>query len=135
MPEGKILIVDDEPDVTAYLTAVLANAGYTAYRAATADEGFELLEVIQPDAVCLDIMMPGKLGLTLYAKLRKDERFKDIPVILISGVASEEEFEFKKLLPDESLPPPQEYLEKPINRAQFLTIIGQLLKQNKKADC
>lgn len=135
MSKGKILIVDDEPDVITYLTAVLENSGYKAFSADNADEGFEMLRIIEPDAICLDIMMPKELGLNMYSRLKKDEIFKNTPVIIISGVVSEENFEFRKLVPDNSIPPPHEYLEKPINRAQFLQIIDKLLTAKKKMDC
>jgi two-component system cell cycle response regulator DivK len=129
MPAGKILIVDDEPDVVTYLTALLENAGYQVYSAGNSDEGFEMLKIFEPDIVCLDIMMPQKLGLNMYCDLKRDARFKDLPVLIISGVVSEEDFEFRKLVPDETIPPPTEYIEKPINRKQFLDLVMQLLQQ------
>jgi two-component system cell cycle response regulator DivK len=134
MAEGKILIVDDEPDVVTYLTAVLENAGYTAYSAANADDGFEMLKVVEPDLICLDVMMPHKLGLTMYLKMKKEVKFQDLPVLIISGVTSEAEFEFRKLVPDESIPPPEEYIEKPINRKQFLDCITRLIEKKKKIE-
>jgi DNA-binding response OmpR family regulator len=68
MPEKKVLIVDDEPDVVTYLTLLLENDGYTVYSASSAEEGFDLVEIVEPDLVCLDIMMPKQLGLSLYEK-------------------------------------------------------------------
>lgn len=132
MADGKILIVDDEKDVVTYLSAVLENEGYTVYSAENADEGFDMYKIIEPDLLCLDIMMPQELGLTLYQRIKKIPEFASTPVMIISGVVSEKEFEFRKLVPDESIPPPQEYIEKPINRAEFIKTIARLIDQSKQ---
>jgi two-component system response regulator ResD len=109
---------------------VLENEGYTVFSAENADEGFDMFKITEPDLLCLDIMMPQELGLTLYEKIRKNPSYANTPVIIISGVVSEEDFEFRKLVPDESIPPPQEYIEKPINRAQFVKTVERLIKQS-----
>ncbi len=132
MADGKILIVDDEKDVVTYLTAVLENDGYSVYSAENADEGYDMFKIIEPDLLCLDIMMPQELGLTMYEKIKKEPEFANTPVIIISGVVSEEDFEFRKLIPDKSIPPPQEYVEKPINRSEFLKIVARLIDQSKQ---
>jgi CheY-like chemotaxis protein len=127
MPEKKVLIVDDEPDVVTYLTLLLENDGYTVYSASSAGEGFDLVEIVEPDLVCLDIMMPKQLGLSLYEKMKRKDKLKNIPVLIISGVISEQDFEFRKLVPDNSIPPPQEYMEKPIKRELFLKTVAGLI--------
>jgi hypothetical protein len=48
-------------------------------------------------------------------------------VLIISGVISEQDFEFRKLVPDNSIPPPQEYMEKPIKRELFLKTVAGLI--------
>ncbi len=124
MAEGKkILIVDDEPDVVMYLTMVLQNGGYVPYSASDVDRGYELIAQNEPDLICLDIMMPKQLGISLYLKLKQDDRYKHIPVVIISGVAQEQEFDFRSYVPDKSIPPPQYYLEKPIAIARFLEVV------------
>lgn len=130
MADGKILIVDDEKDIVTYLSTVLENEGYTVYSAENADEGYDMFKIIEPDLICLDIMMPQKLGLTLYEKVKRKPESAGTPVIIISGVVSEKDFEFRKLIADESIPPPQKYIEKPINRAQFLKTVAKLIDQS-----
>ena len=89
----KILIVDDEQDVLRYLTAVLKNNDYMTYSADNARSGFHLLAEVRPDLVCLDIMMPRESGISLYAKMKRNKRFKNIPVLIRSGVVQEEEYD------------------------------------------
>lgn len=128
--QKKILIIDDEQDVITYLSAVLKSADYMTYSADSARAGFEKLREVEPDLVCLDIMMPKESGISFYARMKKDKRFEQIPVLVISGVIQEEEYDFHKFLPEKSIPPPQEYIEKPIKLENFLKTVQRLLEKD-----
>ena len=125
--ERKVLIIDDEPDVVKYLTEILKDNDYTTYSADVVELGMEILEKIKPDLVCLDIMMPKESGISMYVKIRKDERFKHIPVLIISGVVQENEFDFRSYVPDKSIPPPDYFFEKPISIARFMKIVDKFI--------
>ena len=90
-PAGaSILVVDDEPDVTSYLAAVLAARGY---RTITAGSGAEALAVgarERPDLIVLDVMMPGMTGWEVLRRLR-DSALADVPVIVLSARESPED--------------------------------------------
>lgn len=131
MAKGKILIVDDEPDVVTYLQAVLENHDYETCSAESVEQGLQVLEGTTPDLVCLDIMMPQQLGLTLYARMKKDARLKNVPVLILSGVVQEEEFDFRNFIPDKSVPRPQDYIEKPIEREKFLAAVDRIIAQSR----
>jgi len=124
-----VLIVDDEPDVIAYLGAVLEAAGFAVHAADSTEQGLKLAEQVRPDLICLDIMMPKESGLSLYTKLRADQRLADIPVVIISGIQTEQEFDFQALVKDSSIPPPEAFFEKPINVAEFENAIKRLVPQ------
>lgn len=126
-----VLIVDDEADVAMYLSVILESNGYYPHIASSVDQGFEMLNRIRPDLVCLDIMMPEESGISLYIQLKQDPDFKDTPVLIISGVAQEEEFDFRSFVPDDSIPPPDCYLEKPIDVEEYLKIVEQLMLSGK----
>ena len=123
----KILVVDDEPDVIRYITIVLVDYGYDTTSVSSAQEALQRLKEYRPDLICLDIMMPKQSGIWLYLELKSDEKMKDIPVIIVSGIKDEREFDFRELVPDSEIPPPQAFIEKPINIKQFLEKIGQLI--------
>ena len=123
----KILVVDDEPDVIRYITIVLVDYGYDTTSVSSAQEALQRLKEYRPDLICLDIMMPKQSGIWLYLELKSDEKMKDIPVIIVSGIKDEREFDFRELVPDSEIPPPQAFIEKPINIKQFLEKIAQLI--------
>ena len=124
----RILIVDDEPEAIDFATAVLEENGYLAISAEDGVEGMEKVKAEKPDLVLLDIMMPGKGGISMYRDLRKDEETKDIPVIIITGVARGQRFEESMMRKDPHIPLPDGYIEKPMKPEGLLEEIGKLLK-------
>lgn len=128
MMAKKILIVDDEPEAIDYASAVLEENGYIAIGAEDGIEGIEKARVEKPDLVLLDIMMPGKGGIAMYRDLRMDEETKDIPVIIITGVARGQRFEESMMRKDPDIPLPEGYIEKPMKPEGLLELIGKLLK-------
>jgi CheY-like chemotaxis protein len=128
MMAKKILVVDDEPEAIDYASAVLEENGYIAIGAEDGIEGIEKARVEKPDLVLLDIMMPGKGGIAMYRDLRMDEETKDIPVIIITGVARGQRFEESMMRKDPDIPLPEGYIEKPMKPEDLLELIGKLLK-------
>ncbi|MFT4067718.1 response regulator [Paraburkholderia sp.] len=70
MNDIHILIVDDDPDISAPLATFLADKGYAAYVAASAEAAEDMLEKVNIDLILLDIMLPGADGLDLCRRLR-----------------------------------------------------------------
>jgi len=83
----KVLVVDDDDNTVKFLTTALEENGYEPIGAYNGQEGLEKVESEKPDLILLDVMMPKKTGFVLFSQLRKDERFKDIPIIMLTGVA------------------------------------------------
>lgn len=83
----KVLVVDDDENTRKFLRAALEENGYEPLSAENGKEGFEKIESEKPDLVLLDVMMPKRTGFVLFKQLRRDERFKDLPVIMLTGVA------------------------------------------------
>jgi len=132
MSSKKILIVDDEPDVVVYLSEVLESGNFGVYTADNAEAGLKTAGKVHPDLICLDIMMPGESGLSMYTKLRRTPGLEDIPVIIISGVEQAQEFDFRKFVDDENIPAPDCYLEKPIDVDEFVEMVERLLSDKKQ---
>ncbi len=82
----KIMIVDDDPIIVKYISNVLEDNGYET---CTADDGVKAYEVLKkekPDLITLDLSMPEEWGTRFYRKMSKEDEYKDIPVIVISGM-------------------------------------------------
>ncbi len=122
-----VLIVDDEPDVARYLATALRANGYTAVTADSVEHGLEEVHKARPDLICLDIMMPRQSGINMYTQLKNDKTLRSIPVIFISGVGHEDPWDFRTFVPDKSVPPPELFLEKPIDAELFIESIEQLM--------
>jgi len=84
----RILVVDDEPDFAGIVQQNLEKEGFDVEVAYDGDEGLEKVQANPPDAIVLDVMMPGKDGYQVCSELKADDRFADIPIILLTAVAS-----------------------------------------------
>ena len=84
----KIMIVDDDPSIVKYLTAVFNDNGYETCSALNGVEALDVFKKNNPDLITLDLDMPQEWGPRFYRKLTKDKEFKKIPVIVISGLSS-----------------------------------------------
>ena len=131
MPGKKILVIDDSPDIVSFLTTLLQDHGYETCSAKDADEGWEKAHTNHPDLICLDILMPQKSGAKLYGQMRKDPTLSRIPVVMITGFGPPEypDIDFKRFIHHRSaVPPPDGYLEKPIDRDALLATIARVLE-------
>jgi CheY-like chemotaxis protein len=129
---AKILIVDDERDIVDYLCMALEDAGFTATGLTETGAAVERIAAEQPDLVLLDVMMPGRTGLALYRALREGKATSGIPVVIISGYARKDDLVKMGLGELESgcLPPPEGYLEKPVNLPALLATVRRLLERH-----
>jgi len=82
-----ILVVDDEPDFASIVQANLKKEGFNVEVAYDGVEALEKVKANPPDAIVLDVMMPEKDGFEVCSELKKDEKYKDIPIIMLTAVA------------------------------------------------
>ncbi len=82
----KALIIDDDTTIQAILQRILKNKfDFTIYKALNGQEGLQVLAQNNPDFILLDISMPIMNGIEFLQEIRKDEKYKTIPVIIISA--------------------------------------------------
>ena len=133
MGKKKILVVDDEADVVAYLSTVFTDAGYAVSTAANGKEALERVRSDRPDLVSLDISMPETSGLRFFRDMREDESLKDVPIVVVTGVtnpwASPQGLgSFERFLSSrKGLRPPEAFFEKPVDRDALLAKVAELL--------
>lgn len=139
----RILIIDDEPDIVTFLSAVLEENGYSSLSAKDGVEGLDVVRKEKPDLILLDLMMPKKSGITLFQELRNDPQMSDIPVVVVTGVSEVtgvdfRNFMYKRPLKDEKkfvettgltkYTVPNGYVEKPIDPDELIKAIKEALK-------
>ena len=119
----KILVVDDEPDVLTYLTAILEDDGATVVQAIDGGQALDLAREEKPDLITLDLSMPGLDGGQVFEVLRKDPELSTVPVCIITGKP-----ELRRLIYDRPVPPPEGYLDKPVSQQVLLLNIRKILE-------
>jgi len=85
---GRILVIDDEPDIRDSLEALLSSENYRVELAANATEGLKRLESSAYDLVLLDLMMPDKSGMQVLEEIRTRDR--ETPIFMITAYGSVE---------------------------------------------
>ena len=81
----RILVVDDEPDITALVAYHLAKAGFRVSTAANGTDALNAAREERPDIVILDLMLPGLSGYDVLAELRKRDETREVGVILLTA--------------------------------------------------
>jgi len=88
---AKVLVIDDEAEITQIIEAFLENAGYRVTTENSSVMGIERAKEIKPDLILLDIMMPNMDGYEICDELKKNSETKDIPVIFLTGKDSRDD--------------------------------------------
>jgi CheY-like chemotaxis protein len=126
----KILVVDDEAHIVTYLQTLLQDHGFDTITAADGVEGLERARRDHPDLIALDISMPHKSGVRMYREMREDPSMASIPVMVVTavtGYGGDPESFHKFLDSRRSVPPPDAFVAKPIDREDFLKVVSRLL--------
>ncbi len=118
----KILIVDDEQDIVESLKFVLEAVDYTCYCAYNGEDGLRLAKEILPDLIILDVMMPKINGYKISRLLKYDNKYKNIPILMITARSQEED----KLIGEET--GVNEYITKPFELDYVVEKVNQYLK-------
>jgi two-component system, OmpR family, phosphate regulon response regulator PhoB len=118
-----ILVVDDEPDISALVAYHLARETFRVRTAADGVEAIRAVEAEHPDLIVLDLMLPGMSGLEILHELRRRDETKDIPVILLTARREEEDrIEGLRLGADD-------YLAKPFSPQELVLRVGAVLRR------
>jgi CheY-like chemotaxis protein len=129
-PKSKtILVVDDEPDVRAFIGAALEDAGFVVTMAGNGLDAYNLVKHSKPDLITLDLVMPRQSGVMFYKRLRANPKWVDIPVLVITAHARDDlgQEDFDALMKGRDVPEPTGYLEKPIQPGTLVQRVAATL--------
>lgn len=119
----KILVVDDEPPIVRLMEFILARQGHEMLVAVNGQEALDKVRAHQPDLVLLDIMMPRIDGYEVARTLRADPATADLPIIMLSAKAQEEDIQ-KGM--DVGV---NEYITKPFSPDRLVSVVGDYLSR------
>ena len=120
----KILIVDDEQDIVESVKFMLETNDYTCYCAYNGEDGLRLAKEIMPDLMILDVMMPKLNGYKISRLLKFDNKYKNIPILMVTARSQEED----KLIGEET--GANEYITKPFEMDELVSKVNKYLKEN-----
>ena len=85
-----VLVVDDQADARAFVQTVLSETGdFNVLEAENGDDALRILLNETPDLIILDVVMPGLNGMSVFHQLKQKTETRDIPVIMLTGVADD----------------------------------------------
>jgi CheY-like chemotaxis protein len=116
-----VILVEDNPNERKLLTDLLSFHGIRVRVAKNGIEALELLQVLTPDAILMDMHMPHCDGPTTIKKIRDDSRFETLPVFAVTGVSAEES---KKLFPANNFV--RQWFQKPVQSDSLVDAIVAL---------
>ena len=113
-----ILVIDDDPVARELIRRHLEKEGFRVEVAASGQEGLNIAHNIRPDAITLDVLMPGMDGWTVLSALKADDALTDIPVVMVTMIEDKNKgFTLGAT----------EYLLKPIDRRRLVSVLNRYL--------
>lgn len=123
-----ILVIDDEPHIVELIKSILEFENYSVRSAYNGLEGLEMVKAKTPSLIILDIMMPEMDGYEFTEKIKSDEVFKDIPIVMLTAKGKTSDMQKGYLSGVEG------YISKPFNSYDLLGVIKIILNQKEEKE-
>lgn len=120
----RILVAEDEIDLSKAIKIRLESAGFQVILAGDGDSALEEVKKQKPDLILLDLMLPKKDGFTVCNYLKNDERYRGIPVVILTARKEEVDIELGTVLGADF------YMTKPFDYNQLVSKINELLGES-----
>lgn len=129
----KILIVDDDPDMRIFFSALLKTGGFYPIVAKNGNEGMEKAKSQHPEFIIIDVPMPDNGGMQMYQGLKQDHALERIPVLMVSTIDKQTFTLYQKtkgIRLGTDIKIPEGFLEKPPEAKEVLGLIKKILPDN-----
>ncbi len=123
----KILVVDDSTTNVVLLEAILDEKGYTIETALNAKEAYSIIDRETPDLILLDLLMPKISGFEFLEEIRKNQKTKNTPVIVVSALTDEDNID--KILKMGAI----DFVKKPIDLQYLVERVESVLQKTYKS--
>ena len=125
----KLLVIDDDPDFVEVIVSILEDADYEVDAKYNPDDGFQALKTGSYDLLLLDVLMGrGAEGIMIARKIGDDEKLRETPILIITGMREQIAFLFPGQPVHPSFVPIDELIEKPVKPDLLLEKVSELLR-------
>jgi twitching motility two-component system response regulator PilH len=136
----KIIILVEGLEMQVFLSTVLQEAAFVPVVAEQIDDAFEKIITQNPLLIIIDMMMPKQQGVKIYRQIKTHEKFKNLPVIMLSTLAEGAFYQWQHIeytLPYQGLPKPEGYLTKPPEADELIDTVKKIIRSQskRKAQC
>ena len=127
---GKILIIDDDPDIVEAMKVVLESRNYQVRVAKTGEEGLREGRRDKPELIILDVMMEtSDKGFDVARELKWDPSYENIPILMLTAIKERTGLDFGKEAGDEHWLPVDDYCDKPLHPDELVSKVEALLRK------
>ena len=131
MSQARILIIDDDPDITESMKIVLENQGYVVSSAKDGEEGMEQIKEVLPNLIVLDVMMNSmREGFKVSREIKTNPAYKHVPILMVTAAKEKTGIDFKPAAGDEDWLPVEDFLDKPVKPEVLLDKVRTLLHES-----
>lgn len=123
---ASVLVVDDEPDNYDVIETLLSNQNYQLSYASSGFKVFTQLEVVQPDVILMDVMMPDIDGIEVCQRIKAQPRWQHIPIIMVTALTAKEAL--VKCLEAGA----DDFISKPVNGMELRARVRSMLRLSKQ---
>ena len=128
MPKGRILVVDDEPDIVELVRYNLAKEGYQVRTVLSGEKALADADEGLPDLIVLDLMLPGVDGLDVCRKLKQNPRTAHIPIIMLTAKGEDADIVTGLELGAE------DYVTKPFSPRVLMAMVRTVLRRRRREE-
>jgi CheY-like chemotaxis protein len=127
---SRILLIDDDEDLLRSFQVILEAYGYEVFTLKDTSNSFTVLRNFKPDLLVLDVMMNTDIeGFELLQALKKDAAYRDLPVVLLTGIREQIGVDLFSTIENESLFPNVSCQDKPVSSLVLMEMIRKMLNK------